>query len=566
MSKLTYGDFYATGQQDCGNVLNTNDFTDEIIATDLSYPVAVAAEKIFDRAWNKDEEDIKDGWTEQADKEEIEEDGLDLDECFKQWAAGWRTCAIRAIEQYLKEHRDEVVESFGDGWRQRKKSKDVVYWYGDDSEVETVELNTFEAALEEIATRLVRKSGDASSIFVGDNDGPHETIARVERLDVSENDEAAAANAELVLTLDAVHHVPTRLVDVARSTHVVTLEYGPTRGRRGDRDQSIVYVQFVDADLENDATAQRFAALEFNPAKLRGLTAKGNKMYSHVLAAIGMRAEATKRGAPRAAAQAIVGAAKHGVPGLLRKNPPKASEWEEYYGQVLHVDDEHGCWDGKIIGVVDGKGFRVIPRGRNGKFTGAPRSVKYADTSGDTGGTCQRAKKNPASAEDREAAIDRYKTFHRYDPKDIGEFPTSFRIPERMRCVGPAKWTTYRSGKVDPSTLKKPKRPVNYIHEHDAGVEVYVPTSDREFDTDGEVVTVPTQFRDAGALVKLGESLGFCVKMEDDGEIECEHDAPLPELYCTTDGKCLLVIENKSEVKAMIWGGALGVFARGIDG
>lgn len=172
--------------------------------------------------------------------------------------------------------------------------------------------------------------------------------------------------------------------------------------------------------------------------------------------------------------------------------------------------------------------------------------------------------KNPSeSPDEREAAVERYKTFHRYDPKDVGEFPASFAIPAKMKCAGPAKWTTYRSGKVDPATLKLPKRPVNYIHEHDAGVHVYVPVDDDDFD--GKTVTVPREFREVGALTKLGESLGYCVKVDDD-ELEAESVAPLPELYCSSDGKCLYVVQDKREVLAMIWGGALGVFARGIDG
>jgi hypothetical protein len=47
---------------------------------------------------------------------------------------------------------------------------------------------------------------------------------------------------------------------------------------------------------------------------------------------------------------------------------------------------------------------------------------------------------------------------------------------------------------------------------------------------------------------------------------EAEGRAPLPDLCCTPDGKCLLVVQGKRKVLAMMWGGALGVFARGIDG
>lgn len=164
--------------------------------------------------------------------------------------------------------------------------------------------------------------------------------------------------------------------------------------------------------------------------------------------------------------------------------------------------------------------------------------------------------KNP---DDLAAARDKYKEFHRYDPKDVGAFSSSFTIPKRVRLAGRGKWVTYRSSKVDPSTLEKPKRPIDYIHEHDAGVYTYI--KDDEPDTD-----VPEKFRDVAALVKLGECLGFCVIDADGEEVEAEGTNPLPELYSTPDGTCLFVIQGKREVLAMSWGGALGVFARGIDG
>jgi len=158
-----------------------------------------------------------------------------------------------------------------------------------------------------------------------------------------------------------------------------------------------------------------------------------------------------------------------------------------------------------------------------------------------------------------EQAVAKYKEFHRYDPRQIGEFPASFHIPDRVFRAGPAKFVTYRSGKVDPETLKKPRHPVNYIHEHDSGVTCYLTSGD------GVEVDVPRKFIDVEALTRLGYCLGFC--FEEEGE-ECEAEGrdPLPDLYVTPDGLCLLVIQSRKTVLAMMWGGALGVFARGIDG
>lgn len=163
--------------------------------------------------------------------------------------------------------------------------------------------------------------------------------------------------------------------------------------------------------------------------------------------------------------------------------------------------------------------------------------------------------RNPAiDQDDVDAAQAKYVEFHRYDPRRLEELG-NLEIPARVRKLGAAKHVLYRSAKVDPSTLRKPKRPVSYIHEHDAGVNAYA--TDGELDTD-----VPREFTSVTALVKLGKCLGFALR---DGT-EAEGTNPLPDLACTPDGKCLLVIQDKRQVLAMMWGGALGVFARGIDG
>jgi len=157
-------------------------------------------------------------------------------------------------------------------------------------------------------------------------------------------------------------------------------------------------------------------------------------------------------------------------------------------------------------------------------------------------------------SEDADAAVDKYKEFHRYDPRrleDIGEL----KMPRRVRKLGAAKHVMYRSAKVDPETLKKPRRAVDYIHEFGAGVECC--STDGAADTD-----VPKKFYEATALVSLGKCLGFELR---DGT-EAEGTDPLPDLACTPDGHCLFVIQGKRKVLVMMWGGSLGVFARGIDG
>lgn len=159
-----------------------------------------------------------------------------------------------------------------------------------------------------------------------------------------------------------------------------------------------------------------------------------------------------------------------------------------------------------------------------------------------------------------EDAVDKYREFHRFDPRKVGPM-SGLVIPPTMTRVGVAKWVTYRSKKTDPETLKRPRMPIDYIHEHDAGVHVYLPLGERS----GDTFDVPRSAREATALVKLGECLGFAFDLDGD-KTEAKSKHPLPELYCTPDGKVLLIVQSKAELLAAMWGGALGVFARGIDG
>lgn len=160
-------------------------------------------------------------------------------------------------------------------------------------------------------------------------------------------------------------------------------------------------------------------------------------------------------------------------------------------------------------------------------------------------------------------AVEKYVEFHRYEPRDVGRFDESMSIPDQVACIGPATHVLYRSGKTDPATLRLPKAPRNYIHDHDAGVFCYVPVDDAP---EAPVERVPAWIREVKALTLLGKCLGFRYRDEDGRTANVDGVKPLPELYCTPDGRCLLVIQDKSEVLAMMWGGVLGVEARGIVG
>lgn len=173
-----------------------------------------------------------------------------------------------------------------------------------------------------------------------------------------------------------------------------------------------------------------------------------------------------------------------------------------------------------------------------------------------------RTKDVPEAAEE---AFDKYVEFHRLDPQQIGAFGPSFRIPDEMVVGGRAKWVTYRSSKVDPESLRRPSSPISYIHEHDAGVRTFLRPGPG-CPVDYGKIDVPRRFREVSALARLGQCLGYCFVDDDGNEHEAKGKRPLPELYTVPDGKCLIVIQSRKDVLAMMWGGALGVFARGIDG
>lgn len=159
-----------------------------------------------------------------------------------------------------------------------------------------------------------------------------------------------------------------------------------------------------------------------------------------------------------------------------------------------------------------------------------------------------------------EQAVAIYEGFHRYSPRKIGEFHPSFKLPSRVNKQGPAVDVLYRSGKVDPETLKKPRKPLDYIHEHDSkGVTLYLPRGP------GPTIETPAWIRNATALSRLGLCLGF--KFKRDGQVvEAKAKAPLPELYTTANGKALVVVQDKRDVLAIVWGGKLDVEPRGIVG
>jgi len=164
---------------------------------------------------------------------------------------------------------------------------------------------------------------------------------------------------------------------------------------------------------------------------------------------------------------------------------------------------------------------------------------------------------------DHAKAVKKYAQFHRFDADVVKD--TSFKIPPHMEVLGVSLSVQYVSTKIDPSTLKAPRTQsgvLGYSHDHDAGVNVYVMPV-----RDAELSAVPPFIRQVGALVQLGDCLGF----EYDGGAVHYGTYPhtmrnLPGLFCTPCGHALLVISPRQKLLAAMWGGSLRVEARGIVG
>ncbi len=162
----------------------------------------------------------------------------------------------------------------------------------------------------------------------------------------------------------------------------------------------------------------------------------------------------------------------------------------------------------------------------------------------------------------RASAIRRYQLFNGLEPREEGEFP-SLRMPTLAHYAGAAIEVMYRSAKRDPATDRVPSKAVNYIHDHGAGVGYYR--------TDGggraDKIAVPQWLRRETHLVLIGEFLGAAYRDGHDDEIEVKVSAPKPTLFCVPSGKALVVVDEfRPKIVALIWGGRLGVFRRGIVG
>lgn len=147
--------------------------------------------------------------------------------------------------------------------------------------------------------------------------------------------------------------------------------------------------------------------------------------------------------------------------------------------------------------------------------------------------------------------LKRYLEFHKLDPKRTGQLKGLY-IPGGMNYVGAALFTAYRSDKWENEAH-------NYWHDHESGVRVY------RSDTDGIDTDVPAWLRQTTTLVRLGTCLGIGY-MTKDSVVEMRPGRSRPDLFCTPNGRALLIVDHRPQIVAMLWGGHLDVTGRGIVG
>jgi len=154
------------------------------------------------------------------------------------------------------------------------------------------------------------------------------------------------------------------------------------------------------------------------------------------------------------------------------------------------------------------------------------------------------------------AGVRRFLKFNKLDVNEVGPFNLD-RLPEWATLLGRGKWISYRSDKWEGKFH-------NYIHDHKAGVNYYRPhwvANDNAVAANDNAV--PTSIVNSETLVLLGQCLGF--RHLGAPEHNYMHGSR-PNLYCTANGRCLVIVSGKSRIVAMAWGGSLDVQARGIVG
>lgn len=152
--------------------------------------------------------------------------------------------------------------------------------------------------------------------------------------------------------------------------------------------------------------------------------------------------------------------------------------------------------------------------------------------------------------------LDKFGEFHQLSPKKVGSFGNSFKIPTTAYCVGEATCTYYRSKKWD-NVMHE------YYHDHEGGVKVYSSLPVEKYNC---IKTFVPKYCQVSTLIKLGDNIGLDFIDLDNEERQLKITKPFPELYCNPTGNCLYIVDEKTVLVALLWGGHLSVQKRGIVG
>jgi hypothetical protein len=170
----------------------------------------------------------------------------------------------------------------------------------------------------------------------------------------------------------------------------------------------------------------------------------------------------------------------------------------------------------------------------------------------------RRRSPRAATPPDFERAAAVVEDFNDRDLRGRGRFTRTIAIPAELPLGGPVTWLTYRSDKWNDGTHE-------YIHKITSQPHVRVAIPGHP----GTPVRIPQKIRDAVTLSQIGmRALGFAYKdpSQGDEEVEAKIRGGKAAWYWSPTAKALYLIENRSKLLAVIWGGKLDVEPRGIVG
>jgi len=154
------------------------------------------------------------------------------------------------------------------------------------------------------------------------------------------------------------------------------------------------------------------------------------------------------------------------------------------------------------------------------------------------------------------AAMDRFHTFHKKEPRRLVEIDPRHAIATRVDRIGDLLSIAYRSDK-----WYADGKDVDYRHVIEQGGQtLYEPKGSQRW---AEQTKLPVEVPKVVTL--LGKSLGLFVKRQDDGKVY-ESNPKNSYLFCSPSGDMLLLYSPNDGFIAMACGGHLSVKEHGIDG